>query len=260
VPKDDWVQIPVLLCVAEADRPGRLEGLDDRLFQDIQAELGARFAPRSAIVAHGRVSAGVALAQARKLIHEDMHSQVLVVATDSLLTWPTLSAYVQEDRLLTPSNSNGFMPGEAAGALLVTGPHGVAELQCVGIGFGVEKAHVDAGEPLRGDGLTLAIKGALLGAGCELHDIDYRIADLSGEQYYFKEASLALNRILRKRKEDFQIWHPAEVIGEAGAASGFACLTVMQMAAAKGYAPGQRSLLHLANDSGARVAIAGYAR
>ena len=258
VPRDDWSNVPLLLCVAEPGRAGRTEGLDAELFAEIQLLLSANFAADSSIVAHGRVSAGVALAQARKLIYEKMHSQVLVVATDSLLTWPTLSAYAHDDRLLTPNNSNGFIPGEAAGAVLVAAPHDVAELRCIGIGFAVEKANVDSGEPLRGDGLTLAIKDALVDAGCELHDIDYRIADLSGEQYYFKEASLALNRVLRKRKEDFEIWHPAEAIGEAGAASGLACLAVMQMAAAKGYAPGRRSLLHLANDSGARVAIVGY--
>ena len=28
-----------------------------------------------------------------------------------------------------------------------------------------------------------------------MHDLDYRITDLSGEQYYFKEAALALGRI-----------------------------------------------------------------
>src|SRR6266536_6550488 len=40
-------EIPLLLCVAEKDRPGRLDGLDDQLYQDIQAELGMRFHPCS---------------------------------------------------------------------------------------------------------------------------------------------------------------------------------------------------------------------
>ena len=34
-----------------------------------------------------------------------------------------------------------------------------------------------------------------------MHDFDYRITDLSGEQYYFKEAALALSRTLRQSKE-----------------------------------------------------------
>src|SRR6266550_2148868 len=47
-------EIPLLLCVAEHDRPGRLEGLDDRLFEELQVELGARFHPSSRVIARGR--------------------------------------------------------------------------------------------------------------------------------------------------------------------------------------------------------------
>lgn len=255
VPKDEWVQIPLLLCVAEPERPGRLDGLDDRLFHDIQAELGASFAPPSAIVAHGRVGVAVALAQARKLLAGGC-ARVLVAATDSLLTWPTLSHYEREDRLLTARNSNGFMPGEGAGALLVGAGEGQAgELVCTGIGFGREAAHIDSGEPLRAEGLSLAIKAALTDAGSAMHDMDYRITDLSGEQYYFKEAALALSRTLRQRKEEFDIWHPAECTGEQGAASGLAVVALADAACRKAFTKGPNILAHMANDAGQRAAL-----
>jgi 3-oxoacyl-[acyl-carrier-protein] synthase-1 len=254
VQRAEWASMPLLLCVAERERPGRLEGLEDQLFQDIQQELDARFAPESAIVAHGRVGAAIALARARKLIHEHNTPHVLIVAADSLLTWPTLSVYERGDRLLTPRNSNGFMPGEAGGALLLGLPGNSGELLCTGIGFGVEKAHIDSGEPLRADGLTLAVKGALADAVGEMHDLDYRITDLSGEQYYFKETALMLARTLRRRKEAFDIWHPAECIGESGAAAGIAVLAVADAACRKAYTLGPRILMHLANDSGQRAA------
>ena len=54
--------MPLLLAVAERERPGRLDGLDDRLFLEIQEELRTRFASESCIVAHGRVSVVIALA------------------------------------------------------------------------------------------------------------------------------------------------------------------------------------------------------
>ena len=255
VPKDEWVHIPLLLCVAEPDRPGRLDGLNDRLFQDIQAELGATFAPPSAIVAHGRVGVAVALAQARALL-ADGCARALVAATDSLLTWPTLSHYEREDRLLTARNSNGFMPGEGAGALLVGAGEGQAgELVCTGIGFGREAAHLDSGEPLRAEGLSLAIKAALADAGCAMHDMDFRITDLSGEQYYFKEAALALSRTLRQRKEEFDIWHPAECIGEQGAAAGMAVVALADAACRKAFTKGPSILAHMANDAGQRAAL-----
>ena len=255
IPRAQWESLPLLLCVAEKARPGRLDRLDEELPVTLFDQLGVQFAPGSAVIAYGRVSAGVAIARARRLIQQQGHPLVLLVGTDSLLTWPTLRVYAAEDRLLTPLNSNGFIPGEAAGALLLEASQGAGELRVDGIGFAVESAHIDSGEPLRGEGLTAAVKAALAEAGCDLYDVDYRVADLSGEQYYFKEASLALNRILRKRREEFEIWHPAECIGEAGAAAGVACLAVINTAQQKGYAPGPRSLLHLANDSGARAAI-----
>lgn len=260
VRREEWGKLPLLLCIAEKERPGRLEGLDDRLFLDIREELGTRFAPESAIVAHGRVSVAIALAQARKLIAEGFHPLVLIAATDSLLTWPTLSVHESDGRLLAPRNSNGFMPGEGAGALLIGQPAGNGELHCSGLGFAIEKAHIDSALPLRADGLSTAIKNALADAGCELHDLDYRITDISGEQYYFKEAALALSRVLRQRKEEFDLWHPAESIGESGAVVGIAALAVAASATRKSYAPGPNVLAHFANDAGQRAAAVLYSK
>jgi 3-oxoacyl-[acyl-carrier-protein] synthase-1 len=256
VPEADRAKLPLLLCVAEAERPGRMAGLDDQLFLAIQEELGIDFAPQSAIIAQGRVGVAVALAQARKLIAEQPGSRVLIVATDSLLTWPTLSHYDRADRLLREDNSNGFMPGEGAGALLVGAGTGQAgELLCTGVGFGKEAAHIDSEQPLRAEGLTQAVKAALADAGCQMHHMDYRITDLSGEQYYFKEAALALGRILRVRKEEFDLWHPAECTGETGAAAGVAIIAQALAAAQKRYGRGPNVLAHTANDAGQRAAL-----
>ena len=254
--KDQWHRLPLLLCVAEADRPGRMAGLDDELLTLIQNELGVSFAQPSAVVPHGRVSVAVALSQARTLLGSTQTPGVLIVSADSLLSWPTLSHYEREDRLLTESNSNGFMPGEGAGALWVGAVEAHStHLLCSGIGFGREPAHIDSGEPLRADGLTQAIKASLDDAGRQLADMDFRITDNSGEHYYFKEASLALSRTLRHRKESFDIWHPAECTGEAGAASGVAVIATAREACLKGYAPGRNILNHWANDAGQRAAV-----
>lgn len=254
--RDQWHRLPMLLCVAETERPGRIAGLDDLLLKQIQGELGVSFASSSAVVPHGRVSVAMALAQARTLLESAKVPGVLIVSTDSLLSWPTLSYYERGDRLLTESNSNGFMPGEGAGALWV-GASGscTPQLLCTGIGFGHELAHINSGEPLRAEGLTSAIKASLNDGGRELHDMDFRITDNSGEQYYFKEATLALSRTLRQRKEAFDIWHPAECIGEAGAASGVAVIAAAREACFKGYAPGHNILTHWANDAGQRAAV-----
>lgn len=260
VPRSEWTNIPVLLCVAEPERPGRVHGLDARLLQGIQRELAAQFAPSSAVIAHGRVSVAAALAHSRVLIHDRGVSRVLIAATDTLLPWPTLSRYESGGRLLTSQNSNGFMPGEGGGALLIGRPCSGAALVCSGIGFGVERAHIDSEEPLRGDGLTQAMKAALADAGCEMHDMDFRIADLSGEQYYFKEASIGLSRTLRRVKDEFDLWHPAESTGETGALVGIILLATAEAALRKGYANGPAIMAHMSDDSGKRAALTLHAQ
>lgn len=255
VTKDRWPTVPVLLCVAEHDRPGRLAGLDDQLFAGIEAMLQTSFSSKSALVAHGRVSTALALTTARALLDDSAHPFVVVAGTDSLLHWPTLDAYEQGDRLLTTTNSNGFMPGEAAGAVLLRKPGTGPELRCTGLGFSHEPAHIDSGAPLRGDGLASAIRHALTDAGRLMHEMDLRVTDLSGEHFYFKEAALAMSRTMNARKEQFDLWHPAECTGETGAASGLSVLAAVDAACRKGYAPGPRAVAHFANDGGQRAAM-----
>jgi 3-oxoacyl-[acyl-carrier-protein] synthase-1 len=256
-----WADVPLVLCVAEKDRPGRFDGLDNALMQMIGAELGVRFSGNSTLVAHGRVGTTIALRFAMRLISEGKAETVLVAATDSLLSGPTLDHYDLEGRLLGERNSNGFIPGEGAGALLVgrlsdLSVQRSSVLACRGLGFATETVTIASDEPLRADGLTQAIKAALSEAGLAMHDLDFRITDISGEHYYFKEAALALQRTLKERKEEFDLWHPAECTGEQGAASGPSILALAYTAAFKGYAKGSRVLTNWANDSGQRSAAA----
>ncbi|MNQ32985.1 3-oxoacyl-(acyl carrier protein) synthase [compost metagenome] len=248
---------PLLLGLAEAERPGRLEGLDISLLHGIERELGLHFHGSSNVIPRGRVSGAVALLNARKLIHEQGHRHVLVAGVDSFLAGPTLAAFEGRERLLTSQNSNGFIPGEGAAAVVIGAPVAseAPQLACIGLGFGMEKATVEAEDiPLRAEGLTQAVRAALAEAGCGLEKMDYRLTDISGEQYYFKEASLALGRTLRVRKEHFHLWHPADCIGETGAAIGPAMLTVALAACRKNYGEGPNIFCHLGNDAGQRAA------
>jgi 3-oxoacyl-[acyl-carrier-protein] synthase-1 len=257
VTRSEMQALPVLLCVAEKHRPGRTDGLDVDLLDRLRDEFGVTFSEHSAVIAHGRVAVAVALSYARKLLTNLPLQRVLIVAADSLVTWPSMSHYEQQQRLLTGDNSNGFIPGEAAGAVLVSWINGLGNgLHCRGIGLSHESAHIGTEVPLRAEGLSQAIKAALADAQCSLSDLDFRIVDISGEHYYFKEATLALSRTLRGRKEEFDIWHPAECTGEIGAVSGIAAIALAQSACLKGYSKGHGILVHMSNDDGPRAALA----
>ncbi|PTR08970.1 3-oxoacyl-[acyl-carrier-protein] synthase-1 [Nitrosospira sp. Nsp5] len=248
---------PLLLCLSEHERKGRIINDDNQFFLDLQDELGVEFHEQSRVIAQGQVSIAIALKHARVLLQESEINYILIAATDSLLVGSTLSHYEKNERLLTSQNSNGFIPGEAGAALLIEPVYATQEnkLVCHGLGFGVEKAHVYSEEPLRADGLTAAIKESLDNAGYEMGDLDFRVTGVSGEQYYFKEASLTLLRLLRERKEEFDIWHPADCIGEIGAVMGVAMVAVLKSACEKGYAKGNHILAHLGNDYGKRSSM-----
>jgi 3-oxoacyl-[acyl-carrier-protein] synthase-1 len=180
----------------------------------------------------------------------------LVAGVDSLLVGATLHAFYEAGRLQTAANTNGFIPGEAAAAVFV-GPAQALEPQllCKGLGYGSETATILSEEPLRGDGLAEAIVSAFKEASSSWGDIDYRITDANGEQYWFKEASLAQTRTMRVRKKFMDMWHPSDCIGEIGAAIVPCVLGVALCADRKRYAPGPNILCHFSADGNERGAL-----
>lgn len=249
-------ELPILIGLAEETRPGRNAGLVGEVFFKVQQILGRQFHPDSKVLSLGRVFGIVALRNARTMIHELGFPQVVIAGVDSLLSAETLNGFEKQARLLTSTNSNGFVPGEAAAAILVAAESQSKEskLVCTGIGGALESAHVLSGKPLRADGLSKAIQAALEESGCDLVSVDYRICDVSGEQYGFKEASLAITRILRAHKDEFEILHVADCVGEVGAAAGPLALGFIKCASENGFAPGDRALFHASSDDGKRVA------
>ena len=111
-------EIPLLLCIAEEDRPGRLAGLDHTFLDEVQARIGQQFHEQSALIERGRVGGVEAIDLARRLV-ADGRPYCILAGADSLLVGKTLAAYDSKSRLLTRENSNGFIPGEAAAAVLL---------------------------------------------------------------------------------------------------------------------------------------------
>ena len=250
-------ETPLLLCLSEHSRPGRMIQDDYQLLKEIQSDLCKLFNQESMVISEGRVSVAAALYQASTLIYKKGFKHVLIAATDSLLVDTTIDYYQDQERLLTSSNSNGFIPGEAGAALLIGSVADKNEqmLCCQGIGFSNESSHVESEEPLVANGLASAIKKSLIDAGMHESMLGFRIVDFSGEQYFFKEASLAFNRIDRTHRSDFDTWHPADCIGEVGAAIGAIMISILKTSYEKNYSKGDKVLAHFSNDNGKRAAL-----
>ena len=65
----------------------------------------------------------------------------MICGVDSYLTTLTIAHYLAERRLLTPDNPNGFIPGEAAAAILCARP-GRGPLRLLGLGLAREPAYI----------------------------------------------------------------------------------------------------------------------
>ena len=136
------------------------------------------------------------------------------------------------------------------GAAPVTAP-----VRLLGLGAGTESAVIGSGRPLRADGMAGAVRAGMRDAGVTFADLHFRLSDVNGENYGFRENALAMSRVLRDSKPTFPLWHCADSLGEVGAASGAALVVFGRDEIARGYAPGERALGMLSADSGPRGAF-----
>ena len=171
-----------------------------------------------------------------------------------------LGQYIAQNRVATQQNRGGFIPGEAASAIVLGKKRPeYASTQILGVGIAEEPAPITGQQPLTGNGLTAAAREALAQANQPSHQIGLRIASVSGESYFFRELSIVQNRIIEEKVDVPPLWHPADSLGEIGAAIGGAMVIMGNYAFQKGYAPTPLALCYLSNDDKQRAAfVIGY--
>lgn len=262
---ENYNGLPVLFCLPEKSPPSYFNNdvALQRIVDLVFSELGlGEIHPQSYALWRQRCGFVTALIQAQDLIYRQNQAYVLIAGLDSLLD-PAILAYYGGDlygegcRLLSDNCSNGFIPGEAATAVLLRKPgrHN-AEVVVAGVGEGEEQAVIgDEEQILRGQGLAQAINNASKDANIPVHETSFRVASVSGEDYFFKEASLAQYRTLKQKVPEHRLWHPADNIGEVGAAVGGAMIVMVYYALIERYAPGDIALCHIANDNPQRGAF-----
>jgi 3-oxoacyl-[acyl-carrier-protein] synthase I len=250
--------VPIILGVAEASRPHRAAQLDGRLLTEVERRIARPIHPLSRVLQDGHVSLVAGLQEAYKIIAAEKLRCVIVAAADSLLHPRLTNHYLDERRLLTPVQSNGFCVGEAGGAVLVV-PASAAQpgsVEIAGMGIAREEATITSGKGLRGTGLTRAVRKALETAGITMQQVHYCLSDLNGEHYKFKEMSLTLARFPRRpTPRPMERWHPIEFVGDVGATIGPLLAAVALDAWQQHYAVGQNVLCTMGNDSGERAAL-----
>lgn len=264
---DFFAGMPWILCTPEETRVGRPAD-DMALLGRIAQQLGVALHPESAAVPHGHTAGLLALAAAQTLFGENKHRQLLIIATDSLVDAEALAEFDAAGLLLTPENPHGFIPGEAAVALLVAPWAATANAGMVveSTAFtitdpaAIPKPRADTTTPrkqppLDGMELATAIELACEQAACLPEDITLRLSDANGTDISFKESGLAEARAFKAEDQPLPpVWLPAESVGEIGAAFGLLAMLWTWHAAFKGYLPGARALVHTTNLDGLRGA------
>lgn len=222
------------------------------LFKDI------KFSSNSSYHRCGKAGLKNGISQTRSILYDKNQEHVLLLCVDSLLNNHRISLYENYNdtlRLLTENNPDGFIPGEAAIALLLSKPDGTKQTCITGIGHGKEKATIGSDAVLKSEGASNAIKMAAKNAGCKVRDTDFIISSVSGESYFFKEVSIARTKSLEQKVATHPLWHPADNIGEVGAAVGGAMIVMGHYAFEGNYAPGNRAVCLLSNDDENRAAF-----
>jgi len=201
-----------------------------------------------------------ALQQARDVLDQGECEYALIVGLESLLNNAAIDFFLAGGRapycrLLTEENSDGFIPGEAAAAVLLSRPNRSrpAPIHCSGLGLGLEPSPFDSDEPSRADGMVQAVEAAVAEAGLRVSDTDFRINNVSGEAYFFEEDALMLYRACDPPRQTHPLWQFADSIGEVSAAGGAVMICMMYWGALKGYLPGPNVLCCLSSERGVRL-------
>jgi 3-oxoacyl-[acyl-carrier-protein] synthase-1 len=207
----------------------------------------------------GRAGGLLALGQAVAAIESGAADLVVAGAVDSYRDPYVLGILDVRARVKSSANLDGFIPGEGAAFILLASPHAaaarglapLARLSRVAAGF--EAGYLGSPEPYRGDGLatTVAQLVALTAVEEPLQEV---YSSMNGESHWAKEWGVTYIRNKALFRPDYGMHHPADTLGDTGAAAG----PVMVGLAAFGIIGSYRrspTLVYGSSDRGPRAAV-----
>jgi 3-oxoacyl-[acyl-carrier-protein] synthase-1 len=296
------ISAPVRELDPHLDGPARLEALIARAIADLAAsaalkraevqrgglllalpevdpaverwDLGRSFAPalarRTGLAwKHVRVStAGHAavfelLGEASALLARGEIDVCVLAGVDSYLNVDRLAYLDAAYRIKSPRNLDGFVPGEAAAALLLEAAGGGSEGRDVGraprraaggvitaLGLGREPETVRGDKPSSGAGLTQALRAAVGPEGAP-----WVLCDLNGESYRAFEWGIAAARLGARLGLVRRLVLPALGMGDVGAATGAILVGAVLEAFRRGHAPADAATLWTSSDGPLRAAV-----
>ncbi|MFQ5560024.1 MAG: hypothetical protein ACE5FU_05485 [Nitrospinota bacterium] len=254
-------QVPLYLGVPEAF-PERANPAHDLFIEHLctQSEIQLNIAD-SKLFHNGRAAGLFALKEAIEVLLSGAHKQVVVGGVDTYVDLYLLGTLDMEGRILGPTVMDGFIPGEGAGFILLSGATNnpksdafppLGKLSQVATGF--EEGHLYSDKPYKGDGL-----GSMVVSFFQENPLNKKIKDIyssmNGENHWAKEWGVAYLRSSKSFYDDYTMHHPAEYYGDPGAASGILMVILATLAVNKSFQPGP-TFVTCSSDFGDRAAVA----
>jgi 3-oxoacyl-[acyl-carrier-protein] synthase-1 len=215
---------------------------------------------QSLTVRKGRAGGLLAIGQAYQRICEGKAQFVVAGGIDTYCDLYILASLDHEKRVKSPEHLDGFIPGEGAAFVLLAdreiakkaGLTPLALLSPPATGF--EEGHLYSKEPYRGDGLAAVFEKLFQGNAFK-GTVQEVYSSMNGENHWAKEWGVAFLRCRAKFGPDYRIHHPADCLGDTGAACGALLVALASLGIRQGY---RRSpcLAYSSSDHGERAAMA----
>ena len=243
----------LLLALPEGDPATDSWGLDSGWADELVARSSLSFA-RVKTIRAGRPGMLCLLQEAARLFATRAASRVIVAGVDSYLTGERLSHLDRGYRLKSPRGVDGFIPGEAASALLLQPASRVEPRDAPVLGVFAAMGQAEEPRPFTselqstGRGLCEALRPALA------QPVGWVACDMNGESYRGFEWGVATARLAREMGSVTRLVHPAVSHGDIGAATGGVLAASIVAAFRRGYAPASEAVIWAAGDGPVRAA------
>ena len=252
-----------LALALAADRPGRPPNLREVILTALAERYPSVLSFHSAFECGHAGGCAAFQVAVRSLMEVPSAGPFLVVGVDSYISAETLEWIEENDQLHGAgllNNAWGFIPGEAASAVLV-GTAAFAEHygrdihgEVVSVGLGRERHVIRDGTVCLGEGLTHAFRAAL--APLESHEAIHNvICDLNGETYRADEYGFTALRLKERFRAAADFVAPADCWGDIGAAGTPLHTALAVIAHRKRYDKGPLSMVWGSSEGGERGAV-----
>jgi 3-oxoacyl-[acyl-carrier-protein] synthase-1 len=218
---DDLDNLPLFLAgpYAISEQEKVLDGL---FFENLGLQSDIKFdANSSRIISTGRAGSLQAIKLAFRFLENSGLNHVIVGGVDSAYDQCCVDYYDTTNRLLCGENDDGFVPGEGACFLLLSRKKpSKSQLNTYFFepGTYMEQGHMYSDEIYSGSGLSVAFEIAF---SCgEDSKVEKVYSTMNGESFFAKELGVAVTRNSKHFINELQHEHPADCLGDLGAASG----------------------------------------